>query len=121
MRNFLILLVLILTTSISCVAQEKIVKLFIDSSKSYLRYFYKSKIDSDEYPNDSVRLVARKINEDKFYLDKFIYKKKVWTRIYRIELAKDSLNIKILSRDKSGKQRMKQIKKPYYNSILVDN
>ncbi len=101
--------------------QLKIVKLDIDSTIIYFRYFYKSKNASGETLNDSVRLVGRKITEDKFYLDKFINKQKTWTRIYRIEPAKDSLRVKTMTTDKTGKHKFEYLKKPYYNSILIDN
>jgi hypothetical protein len=102
-------------------AQEKIVKLFVDSSTIYLRYFYKSKTISDEYPNDSVRLVARKITEDKIYLDKYIYKRKAWTKIYKLELAKDSLHITTRIGGRTGKNQFEYSKEPYYNSFLIGN
>ena len=101
--------------------QSKTVKLEIDSTTIYFRYFYKSKNISGETLNDSVRLVGRKITEDKFYLDKFIYKQKSWTRIYRIEPAKDSLRVRTMSTDKTGKHKYETLKEPYYNSFLIDN
>lgn len=96
--------------------QSKAVKLVIDSTKIYFRYFYKSKFASDRTLNDSVHLVGRKITNDKFYLDKFVNKKKVWTRIYRIELAKDSLRITSLTRGQTIKNNFQYSKEPYYNS-----
>lgn len=96
-------------------------KLVIDSTKIYFRYFYKSKIASDEILNDSVRLVGRKITDDKFYLDKFVNKKKVWTRTYRIELAKDSLHVTTRMGGQTGKKKFQYSKEPYYNSYLIDN
>lgn len=101
--------------------QSKTVKLVIDSTKVYFRYFYKSKIASDEILNDSVRLVGRKITDNKFYLDKFVNMKKVWTRIYRIELAKDSLRVTTRMGGQTGENKFKYSKEPYYNSYLLDN
>lgn len=105
----------------SSLGQTKNVKLIIDSTKIYFRYFYKSKINSDEILNDSVRLVSRKITDNKFYLDKYINKKKAWTRIYRIELAKDSLHITTRISGVTGKNKFQYSKEPYYNSYLLDN
>jgi hypothetical protein len=100
--------------------QSKIVKLNIDSAKIYLTYFYKSKYVSDCYLNDSVSYVGRKITENKFYLDKFVNKRKEWTKIYVIELAKDSLRITRRSTGKNGKSKFEYVREPYYNSFLVD-
>ena len=100
--------------------QSKIVKLNIDSAKMYLTYFYKSKYVSDCYLNDTVRYIGRKITENKFYLDKFVNRKKEWTRIYVIELAKDSLHITQRSTGKNGKSKFNHVREPYYNSFLVD-
>jgi hypothetical protein len=76
---------------------------------------------SDEILNDSVRLVGRKITDDKFYLDKFVNKKKVWTKVYRIELAKDSLRVTTRIGGQTGKKQFQYSKEPYYNSYLLDN
>ena len=115
----------ILTSFFACAfvqmfGQSKIVKLNIDSAKIYLTYFYKSKNVSDCYLNDSVRYVSRRITEDKFYLDKLVNKRKEWTRIYTIELAKDSLRITQRSTGRNGKSIFKRVREPYYNGILVD-
>ncbi len=101
--------------------QSKTVKLVIDSNKIYFRYFYKSKIASNEILNDSVLLVGRKISDEKFYLDKFVNKEKIWTRTYRIELAKDSLRVKTRIGGQTGKKKFIYSKEPYYNSYLLDN
>ena len=101
--------------------QSKTVKLYVDSTKIYLRYFYKSKNVSDYILNDSVRFVCRKITQDKFYLDKFINKQKEWTKIYRIEQAKDSLNVTTRIGGKDAKHRFEYSKEKYYNSFQVEN
>jgi len=119
MRHFL-LTVLVLGLCNFGIAQKKIIKLFVDSSTIYLRYFYRSKIASDESRNDSVRLVARKMTEDKIYLDKFINNRKTWTRIYKIELAKDSLHVTTRIGGRIGKRQFEYSKLPYYNSFLID-
>lgn len=101
--------------------QSKTVKLDIDSSKIYFRYFYKSKLNSGQTLNDSVRLVGRKINDEKFYLDKLVNNKKVWTRIYRIELSKDRLRVTTRIAGQTGKKEFQYTKEPYYNSFFVDD
>jgi hypothetical protein len=101
--------------------QDKIVKLYVDSTQIYFRYFYKSKYVSDYILNDSVRAVGRKISADKFYLDKYINKKKVWTKVCQIELAKDSLHVTTRIGGKTGKDKFKHTKESYYNSFLTDN
>jgi len=101
--------------------QSKTVKLVIDSTKIYFRYFYKSKIESYETLNDSVRIVGRKLTDDKLFIDKFVNKKKIWTRTYRIELAKDSLRITTRIGGQTGKKKFQYSKEPYYNSYLLDN
>ena len=101
--------------------QSKYIKLNIDSTtKFYLTYYYKSKFNSDYIWNDSVQYVSRIINENKFYLDKLVNKRKEWTRIYNIELASDSVHIKALTRGISGKAKIQHKVEPYYNSFLVD-
>lgn len=120
MRHLIFTIILMGLFSFSF-GQSKTVKLIIDSTKIYFRYFYKSKIASDEILNDSVRLVGRKITNDKFYLDKYVNQKKVWTRAYRIELAKDSLRITTRIGGQTGKNEFKYSKEPYYNSYLLDN
>jgi hypothetical protein len=100
--------------------QSKTVKLIIDSTKIYLNYFYKSKNVSDYTLNDSIQFICRKITGDKFYLDKFIYKQKAWTKIYRIELAKDSLHVTTRLGGRTGKHQFQYSKEPYYNSYLID-
>ena len=120
MKYFFLVIILFFTSSISN-AQEKTVKFIFDSSKVYFRYFYKSKTNSEEHINDSVRLVARKISDNKFYLDKFIYKEKVWTRIYSIELAKDSLPVTTRAYGKDGKKKFIYTKEPYYNSTVISD
>lgn len=120
MKNLFFTIILMGVFSCSF-GQAKTVKLVIDSTKIYFRYFYKSKIVSDRILNDSVRLIGRKITDDKFYLDKLVNKKKVWTRAYRIELAKDSLPVTTLMGVQTGKKKFQYSKQPYYNSYLLDN
>ena len=84
-----------------------------------MTYFYKSKYVSDYYLHDTIRYVCRKITQDKFYLDKFVNKRKEWTRIYAIELAKDSLHITRRSTGKNGQSKFEYVREPYYNSFLV--
>jgi len=117
----IILSLLILGISGSSFGQYKVVKLNIDSTKIYFRYFYRSKNGSDEFVNDSIRFVGRKITADKFYLDKFINKRKIWTRVYRIELASDSLHVTTKLHSANGKSKFEYLKQPYYNSFLIDN
>ncbi len=101
--------------------QSKTVKLIVDSTKIYFRYFYKTKNTFDYTLNDSVRFVGRKITVDKFYFDKFVNGQKNWTKIYKIELANDSLRVTTRAGDKKGKHKFIYSKEPYYNSFLVDN
>jgi len=120
MKHAILLFLLLAMTSFSF-GQSKTVKLIIDSTKIYLRYFYKSNRPPYEILNDSVRVVCRKITPDKFYLDKFIKKQKEWTRRYRIELAKDSLHVTTRIGEMTGKKQFQYSKEPYYNSFLIDN
>lgn len=101
--------------------QSKTVKLILDSTKIYFRYFYKSRITSDYTLNDSIRFVARRITVDKFYLDKFVNGQINWTKIYKIELANDSLRVTTRASNKNGNRKFIYSKEPYYNSFLVDN
>ncbi len=117
----IILSFLIVGISIYSFGQCKTVKLVIDSTKIYVRYFYKSKNNSDEILKDSIRFVSRKITEDKFYLDEFINKKKIWTRVYRIELAHDSMHLTTRSLCNNGKSKFVHSKEPYYKSFLVES
>ena len=119
--KYIILTLLLLGMLSFSFGQTKTVKLIIDSTKIYLNFFYKSKNVSEYTLNDSIQFICRKITTDKFYLDKFIYKQKAWTKIYRIELAKDSLHIttKIGGRTKSNK--FQYSKEPYYNSYIIGN
>ena len=112
---------LVLGISSFSFGQSKTVKLVIDSTKIYFRYFYNSKNVSDETLNNSVRIVGRKITEDKFYLDKFINKQKIWTRIYRIELAKDSLHVTTRSGYNNGKHKFEYSKELYYKTLIIEN
>jgi hypothetical protein len=117
--NFIVILIFLSSFSFG---QSKTVKLDIDTKKIYFRYFYKSKIASEDILNDSVRLLGRRISNDKFYLDKFVKKKKIWTGIYKIKLAKDSLHVTTRIRDpKTGKNKFQYSKEPYYNSYLINN
>jgi len=119
MRTLIFALLIVVMPRFSF-GQYKIVKLDIDSTKIYFRYYYISKHFSDEFLNDSIRVVGRKITADKFYLDKFVNKRKIWTRVYSIELAKDSLRITTRSTANNGKSKFEYLKKPYYNSFLMD-
>jgi hypothetical protein len=101
--------------------QSKTVKLVIDSTKIYFQYFYKSKNVSSYTLNDSVTLVGRKITPERLYIDKFVNKRKLWTKIYRVQLAKDSLHITTRIRGRTGKNQFQYSKEPYYDSFLIDN
>lgn len=120
MRHFILTLFFLGLLSFTF-GQSKTVKLIVDSTKIYFRYFYKSKNTSDYTLNDSVRFVGRKITVDKFYFDKFVNGQKNWTKIYKIELANDSLRVTTRAGDKKGKHKFIYSKEPYYNSFLVDN
>lgn len=119
--RYIILTALLISISTFSYGQSKTVKIYIDSTKIYFNYFYKSKNISDYTLNDSVRFISRKITEDRFYFDKFINKQKKWTRIYRIELANDSLRITTRAADKKGNHKFVYSKEPYYNSFQIDN
>ncbi len=99
--------------------QYKIVKLDIDSSKTYLRYYYKSRYHSDEILNDSVTIIGRKISDSSFYLDKIVNKQKLWTRIYKIVPANDSLRITTKAGTINGKHKFIRSKQMYYNSFEI--
>jgi hypothetical protein len=120
MRHFVLTLFLLGLINFTF-GQSKTVKLIIDSTKIYFRYFYNSKNVSYYTLNDSVSLVGRKITVDKFYLEKLVNGQKNWTKIYRIELANDSLRITTRAGDKKGNHKFIYSKEPYYNSFLVDN
>jgi hypothetical protein len=120
MRHFVLTLLLLGLISFTS-GQSKTVKLILDSTKIYFRYFYKSKNVSDYALNDSVRFVGRKITVNKFYLDKLVNGQKNWTKIYKIELANDSLRITKRVGDKKGNRKFIYSKEPYYNGFLVDN
>ncbi len=98
--------------------QSKTVKIRLDSSKIYLQFFYKH-YKSDYTLNDSVTFLCRKINQDTFYLDKFVYKKKEWTKVYKIELASDSLRITTRAGDFKGNKKFIYTKEKYYNSFEI--
>jgi len=102
-----------------CFGQYKIVELKVDSAKIYLRYYYKSKKASNEIVNDSVSFFWRKITADTFYLDKYLYKRKFWTKKYTIEFAKDSLFNISKNRDIRGVVTVIRSRPPYYNSSLI--
>jgi hypothetical protein len=120
MRHIVLTLILVVIFIFSF-GQSKTVKLVIDSTKIYFRYFYKSKNISDYTLNDSVSFIGRKITADKFYLDKFVNKQRIWTKIYRIELAKDSLHVTTRIGGLTGKKQFQYSKESYYNSYLLDN
>ena len=120
MRQFVLTLLFVGIFSLAF-GQSKTVKIIVDSAKIYFRYFYKSKNNSNYTLNDSVRLVGRKITADKFYLDKFINNRKVWTKPYKIELANDSLRVTTRAGDIKGNHKFIHSKEPYYNSFLMDN
>ncbi len=93
----------------------------VDSTNIYVNYFYKSKYASDCILNDSSSVFVRKISTDKLYLDKYVNKKKIWRKVYQIELAKDSLHITTKIDGGTGKNSFKYSKKPFYNTILISN
>jgi hypothetical protein len=62
---------------------------------------------------------VRKINQDTFYLDKFVYKKMLWTIVFRIELAKDSMRVTTRATDIKGKSKFIYSKEKYYKSYEI--
>jgi hypothetical protein len=116
-RKSILFFILLLLNTYSF-GQSKTVKLILDSSKIYLRFFYKN-YKSDYIFNDSVTYLCRKINQDSFYLDKIVYKKKEWTKVYRIELATDSLRVTTRAGDIKGNKRFIYSKEKYYNSFEI--
>ena len=98
--------------------QSKTVKIRLDSAKIYLRFFYKN-YKSDYTLNDSVTYLCRKINQDSFYLDKLVYKKKQWTKIYKIEPATDSLRVTTRAVDLKGNRKFLHTKEKYYNAFEI--
>ncbi|MEO6453435.1 MAG: hypothetical protein ABIN97_05150 [Ginsengibacter sp.] len=118
MNRKLFLITIVLSSIINSFGQSKTVKILLDSNKIYLRFFYKH-YKSDYTLNDSVAYLCRKINRDSFYLDKFVYKKKEWTKIYKIEPAKDSLRITTRAVDIKGNKKLIYSKEKYYNSIEI--
>ena len=117
--RILFLLLICSLSSLNTNAQYKIVKLNVDSTKVYLRFFLKT-YKSDEYINDSVRVISRKIDTESFYLDKYINKRRIWTKTYRIEQAKDSMGLTTRMSDIKGKSRFIHSKEKYYNAILIN-
>ena len=120
MNRKLFFIFVLLLFNVFLFGQSKTVKIRIDSSKIYLRFFYKH-YKSDYSLNDSVTYLCRKINQDTFYLDKFVYKKKEWTKIYRIELATDSLRITTRAGDIKGNKKFIYTKEKYYNSFEIND
>jgi hypothetical protein len=55
-----------------------------------------------------------------FFLDKVLNKKTVWTGIYKIQLAKDSLSVIERATDHRGTRTIR-LKIPYYTGIIVDD
>ncbi len=117
-RVFLLFLYFIISTTVS--GQSKTVEMSVDSSKVYFRYYFKSKNYSEQTLSDSVKIVGRRIDDNKFYLDKIVNMQVVWTKICRIELAKDSLSIISMITDSKGRTKSAQSMEPYYKSIMVD-
>jgi hypothetical protein len=116
-RKSILFLILLFLNSYSF-GQSKTVKLLLDSSKIYLRFFYKN-YKSDYVLNDSVTYLCRKINQDTFYLDKLVYKKKLWTKVFRIELASDSMRVTTRATDINGKSKFIYTKEKYYKSYEI--
>ena len=117
--RILFLLLICSLNSINTNAQYKAVKLYVDSTKIYLRFFFKT-YKSDEEVNDSVKIICRKIDTESFYLDKYINKRRVWTKTYRMEPAKDSMEVTKRMTDIKGKSRFIYSKEKYYNAILIN-
>lgn len=111
----IIILLTFLTISFFTFGQSKTVKIMLDSQKIYFRFFYKN-FKSDETINDTVYLECRKISHESFYLDKFVNKRKVWTKTYKIELAKELMNVTTRTH-KNGKSIFIKTKEKYYNAI----
>jgi hypothetical protein len=101
--------------------QSKTVKMNLETGKIYLSFFYKTAKSTKYTVNDSVYFLCRRINPDKFFLDKYVNKQREWTRIYRIEPAMDSLNVTTRIGGKDAKHRFEYSKEKYYNSFQVDN
>lgn len=116
-RKSILFLILLFLNSYSF-GQSKTVKLLLDSSKIYLRFFYKN-YKSDYVLNDSVTYLCRKINQDTFYLDKLVYKKKLWTKVFRIELASDSMRVTTRATNINGKSKFIYTKEKYYKSYEI--
>jgi len=118
MNRRLFIIIALSCSNIFLFGQSKTVKINLDSSKIYLQFFYKH-YKSDYTLNDSVTFLCRKINQDTFYLDKFVYKKKEWTKVYKIELASDSLRITTRAGDIKGNKKLIYTKVKYYNSFEI--
>jgi hypothetical protein len=114
MKNIILTITFLFCTTF-LFGQSRTVKMIIDSNKIYLNYFYKH-YKSDCTLNDTVYFICRKINIDSFYLDKFVNKKKVWTKKFRTELAKDKLNLTTRT-TQNGKSVFIKTKETYYNSL----
>ena len=118
MNRKLFIIFVLLSFNIFSFGQSKTVKILLDSSKIYLRFFYKN-YKSDYILNDSITYLCRKINQDIFYLDKLIYKKKEWTKIYTIEPATDSLGVTTRAGDLKGNRKFIYTKEKYYNAVEI--
>jgi hypothetical protein len=115
----------ILTLSLFCIfnlsfGQPKTVKINLETGKIYLPFFYKLTKTTRYTLNDSVYFLCRKINPDKFFLDKYVNKQKEWTKVYRIEQANDSLNVTTRVGGKDARHRFEYSKEKYYNSFQID-
>ena len=120
MRQIILTLLFLCIFSFSF-GQPKTVKVNLETGKIYLNFFYKIAKSTRYTLNDSVYFLCRKINPDKFFLDKYLYKQKEWTRIYRIEPALDSLNVTTRFGGRDAKHSFEYSKEKYYNSFQVDN
>jgi hypothetical protein len=120
MRKIILALSLLFLFNLSF-AQSKTVKMNLETGKIYLNFFYKSSKNSRYTLSDSVYFLCRKIDGTKFYLDKYINRKKQWTRIYKIEQANDSLNVTTRVGGSDGKHKFEYSKEKYYNSFQVEN
>jgi hypothetical protein len=118
MKRKLFLIFVLSSFNIFSFGQSKTVKILLDSSKIYLRFFYKS-YKSDYTLNDSITYLCRKINQDSFYLDKLVYKRKQWTKIYKIEPATDSLRVTTRAVDLKGNRKFIYTKEKYYNAFEI--
>jgi hypothetical protein len=94
------------------------VKLNLETDTFYLRFYYKY-YKSDEILNDSIVYLCRKINQEKFYLDRLVNDKKQWTKVFRIEPAIDTLRINEKYTNRSGKSSFKLIKQNYFIGVPI--